>query len=120
MTLDEYNRHWIMAMSTAHDVESLASWVVDAQQSEHWNGKLAQHAAALLVDLWRRVVPYDEASVRADERLKVLREVRKVASSMDHDPANDPYTWGYGGSRIVAMLTAKLAEERDRQGIQGS
>lgn len=116
MTLDAYNRHWIMAMSTAHDADALARMVSEALLDEHWNGKLAKHAAAMLVNLSDLVVPQDEAAVRANERLKVLREVRKTASSMDHDPANDPYTWGYGGSRIVAMLTAKLAEERDRQG----
>lgn len=58
-----------------------------------------------------------EAAIRADERLKVLREVRKAASEMDHNPENDPYLWGYGAGRIVAMLTAKLAEQRESLGI---
>lgn len=59
------------------------------------------------------MTPEQEAAVRTDERLKTLREVRNVASKMNHDPANDPYAWGFGGIRIVAMLTAKLALVRD-------
>lgn len=59
----------------------------------------------------------EEAAVRAHERLKVLREVRKAASKMDRNPTNDPYLWGFGGSRIVAMMSKLVAEERDRQGF---
>lgn len=59
-----------------------------------------------------------EALVRADERLKVLREVRRLAADMDHNPENDPYLWGYGARRIVAMLSQKLGQQRDAMGIR--
>ncbi len=59
----------------------------------------------------------EEAAIRAHERLKVLRQVRKVASRMDRNPANDPHLWGFGGGRIVAMLSKLVADERDRQGV---
>lgn len=52
MTLDEYNRAWTIRLSSAHDLEALACWVADAMESEHWNGKLAKHASALMVKLW--------------------------------------------------------------------
>lgn len=61
------------------------------------------------------MTPQEEAAVRADERLKVLREVRNAASRMDHNPNNDPYLWGYGGSQIVGMLHRLVLEEHTRQ-----
>lgn len=66
-------------------------------------------------DGWTSV---DEAGIRADERLKVLRELRKAASDMDRNPANDPYLWGYGARNIVGMITKKLAEQRELMGIE--
>lgn len=59
-----------------------------------------------------------EAAVRADERLKVLREVRNAASDMDKNPANDPYLWGYGARNIVGMLTKRVAAQRELMGIR--
>lgn len=58
-----------------------------------------------------------ELRVRADERLKVLREVRKLASDMDRNPANDPYLWGFGAGKIVSAITQRLAAQRDAMGI---
>lgn len=59
MTLDEYNRAWTSRLSSAHDLEDLASWVEDAMQSEHWNGKLAEHACAMMVRLYVEDGPCD-------------------------------------------------------------
>lgn len=59
----------------------------------------------------------DEDAIRADERLKVLREIRKAASDMDHNPANDPYLWGFGARNIVSMITKRLAAQRESMGI---
>lgn len=59
------------------------------------------------------MTPDEEAAVRADERLKVLREVRKAASKMNHNPNNDPYLWGYGARQIVGMLHRLYLEARD-------
>lgn len=58
-----------------------------------------------------------ELRVRADERLKVLREIRKLASDMDRNPANDPYLWGFGAGKIVSAITQRLAAQRDAMGI---
>lgn len=63
-------------------------------------------------------VSVDEDQIRADERLKVLREVRKLASDMDRNPANDQYLWGYGARQIVAAITKRLAEQRNLMGIE--
>lgn len=60
----------------------------------------------------------NEQLIREDERLKVLREVRKAASDMDRNRANDPYLWGYGARNIVGMITKKLAEQRELMGIE--
>lgn len=60
----------------------------------------------------------DEAAIRADERLRVLREIRKLASDMDRNPANDPYLWGYGGRKIVGAITKRLAEHRNAMGAE--
>ena len=54
MTQDEYNLAWTARLSAAYDLESLASWTADAQQSEHWNGELAKYACTLMVSLWQR------------------------------------------------------------------
>lgn len=59
----------------------------------------------------------DESAIRADERLKVLREIRNAASDMDRNPANDPYLWGYGARNIVSMITKRLAAQRESMGI---
>lgn len=58
-----------------------------------------------------------ELRVRADERLKVLREIRKLASDMDRNPSNDPYLWGYGAGKIVSAITQRLAAQRNAMGI---
>lgn len=58
----------------------------------------------------------EEAAIRADERLKVLNEVRKAAYAMDRNPANDLYLWGYGGREICHMLSGKYREQRDAVG----
>lgn len=58
-----------------------------------------------------------ELRVRADERLKTLREIRKLASDMDRNPANDPYLWGFGAGKIVSAITQRLAAQRDAMGI---
>ena len=60
----------------------------------------------------------DEAAIRADERLRVLREIRKLASDMDRNPANDPYLWGYGGRKIVGAITKRLAEHRNTMSLE--
>lgn len=57
--------------------------------------------------------PEEEAAIRADERLKVLRKVRKVAYEMDRNPANDPYLWGYGGREICRMLSGMYRQQQD-------
>lgn len=62
------------------------------------------------------MTPEEEAAVRADERLEVLRRVRNAAARMDHDPDNDPYLWGYGAGMIVRMLNSLVKEERELQG----
>lgn len=59
--------------------------------------------------------PEEEAAIRADERLKVLRKVRGIAIRMDRDPANDPYLWGYGGREIAHMLTREVQSAREAQ-----
>lgn len=59
----------------------------------------------------------DETAIRADERLKVLREIRNAASDMDRNPGNDPYLWGYGARNIVSMITKRLAAQRESMGI---
>jgi len=59
-----------------------------------------------------------ERLVRADERLRVLREIRGAASDMDRNPANDPHLWGYGARNIVGMITKRLAEQRELMGIK--
>lgn len=59
----------------------------------------------------------DESAIRADERLKVLREIRNAASDMDRNPANDPYLWGYGARNIVSMITKRVAAQRESMGI---
>lgn len=64
------------------------------------------------------MTPGEEARIRADERLRVLREARKLASDMDRNPANDPYLWGYGARLIVAALTKRLAAHRDAMGAE--
>lgn len=61
--------------------------------------------------------PLDEAAIRADERLKVLREIRNAASDMDRNPGNDPYLWGYGARNIVSMITKRVAAQRESMGI---
>jgi hypothetical protein len=58
------------------------------------------------------VTQEEEASVRAEERLKVLREVRKHVAKMNNNPDNDPYLWGYGGSEIQAYLTGLVSSAR--------
>lgn len=65
------------------------------------------------------MTPEEETAVRADERLKVLRQVRKAASRMQHDSENDPYLWGYGGGMIVAMIGDLIRAERKLQGLGG-
>jgi hypothetical protein len=59
----------------------------------------------------------DEGGIRADERLKVLRQIRNAASDMDRNPANDPVLWGYGARQIVSMITKRVAEQREAMGI---
>lgn len=59
----------------------------------------------------------EEAAVRADERLRVLRKVRGIAIKMDRDPANDPYLWGYGGREIAHMLTREVQSAREAQDL---
>lgn len=49
MTLDEFNRHWILRMSGASSADSLVRMVAEARSHEHWNGKLAKHACGILV-----------------------------------------------------------------------
>jgi hypothetical protein len=58
------------------------------------------------------VSPEDEAAIRADERLKVLREVRKQVARMNNHPDVDPYAWGYGGSEIQRYLTGLVDDAR--------
>jgi hypothetical protein len=58
------------------------------------------------------VSPEEEVAVRLDERVKVLREARNLASRMDQDGANDPYLWGFGARKVVGALTRLLAEAR--------
>ena len=57
----------------------------------------------------------DEAKVRAlldayaaEVRLATLREVRKDAYALNNAPGVDPYLWGYGGSEICRMISAKV------------
>lgn len=50
---------------------------------------------------------------RAEGRLEALRAVRKAAIALDRNPDNDPYLWGYGGSKICAMLTEAVREARE-------
>lgn len=59
----------------------------------------------------------DEDAIRADERLKVLREIRNAASDMDRNPANDPHLWGYGARNIVSMITKRVAAQRESMGV---
>lgn len=173
VTLDEYNRHWFIELSSARDLEHLARLTRCASADPLWNGKLAKHAAAVMTlllegrgatvmgkvamirqvrnapnleqlgtavtvarynGLWdpavdqaykaRQAELRSEDAVRADERLKVLREVRNAAAQADDNcderpgRTGDPYGWGYGGSKIVAYLSWLLGEQRRAMGLE--
>lgn len=62
-------------------------------------------------------VTSDEAVIRADERLKVLREVRNTVARADRN-TDDPYGWGYDGMYIVLYLSWLLGEQRRTMGLE--
>lgn len=49
----------------------------------------------------------------AEVRLAALLEARDAAVSLDQDPKNDPYLWGYGGSKIVEKLDDMVQAARN-------
>jgi hypothetical protein len=64
-------------------------------------------------------------AVRADERVRVLREVRNAAAAADRRCSalpgtrkGDPWLWGYGASKVVAFLSWKLGEARRAAGLE--
>lgn len=58
------------------------------------------------------MTPTEEATIRADERLKTLRMVRNQVAKMNNDPAHDPYLFGYGARDILGYITRILNDAR--------
>lgn len=58
------------------------------------------------------MTPAEEAAIRADERMKTLRQVRNQVAKMNHDPAHDPYLFGYGARDILGYITRILKDAR--------
>lgn len=58
------------------------------------------------------ITPAEEAAIRADERLRTLRMVRNQVAKMNHDPAHDPYLFGYGARDILGYITRILKDAR--------
>lgn len=106
---------WLIRISRARSEESLVEIRAEAKAAGEWNEVL--HGACLdRLGLIKRpfgVDPGAEARIRADERLKVLREVRNLAWKLHRQEATqDPYSAGLSGPRIAEALTRLLSEQR--------
>lgn len=114
---------WAQRLSAATRYESLLEICEEARSLGEWNERLADHARARAAALQRRLRPFGtdvelEQRIRDDERLKVLREVRKGAAAVDRSVRGvDAYLWGYGANEIVKQLNKLVAEQRKRMGL---
>lgn len=49
---------------------------------------------------------------RATAALRALVDVQEAAAVLDHQADGDPYLWGYGGSKIVELITEHVEAAR--------
>lgn len=115
---------WLERIGRANSEASLVEIRNEARQLGRWTPEL--HDACLdrlhaLKPLWKRfgIAAEAEAQIRADERLKVLREVRKGARRVDIQELRKGDGWNHSsGEQIIGYLTRLLAEQRERTGDQ--
>jgi hypothetical protein len=114
--IPEMQKIWFRCLAEATDLEA-----VGALRAQAWTARLRTPEWEAALNEKREQLRSEDA-VRLDERIRVLREVRNKAARADaacHETPGkkgDPYSWGFGGSMIVAFLSWKLGEARRAAG----
>lgn len=103
-------QEWVDRISHAATLEHLGYVMANA----HWHG--ASNQAVFDAYRARRDELGTEDCIRADERLRVLREVRNAVAR--EALTADPYADGFGLMRAREYLTWLLAEQRRTMGLE--